>query len=45
MVSQNSYFEFAENDYLFFKEAYLAGLKRPTLAAIGQSICERLVIV
>lgn len=41
MVSQNSYFQFAENDYLFFKEAYLAGLKRPTLAAIGQSICGR----
>ncbi len=41
MVSLNNYFEFAENDYNFFKETYAAGMKRPALAAMGQSICER----
>ena len=41
MVSQNNYFEFAENDYKFFKETYEADMKRPALAAMGQSICER----
>lgn len=41
MVNQNNYFAFAENDYEFFKENYEAGKKRPALAAMGQSICER----
>lgn len=37
----NSYFSFAENDYLFFRHAYDSGNKGSALAALGQSICER----
>lgn len=37
----NSYMTFAENDYLFFHQAYDSGNKGSALAALGQSICER----
>lgn len=37
----NSYLAFAENDYLFFRQAYDTGNKGSALAALGQSICER----
>ncbi len=36
-----SYLDFAENDYMFFHEAYASGLKYGTLASIGQNICEK----
>lgn len=36
-----TYADFAENDYRFFKEAYDEGLKGTSMAALGQSICER----
>lgn len=37
----NSYADFAENDYLFFRQAYDSGNKGGALAALGQNICER----
>ena len=37
----NSYLAFADNDYLFFRQAYDTGNKGSALAALGQSICER----
>lgn len=37
----DSYLDFAENDYLFFRSAYDSDIKGSALAAIGQSICER----
>lgn len=37
----NSYLSFAENDYLFFRQAYDTGNKGSALAALGQNICER----
>ena len=37
----NSYLSFAENDFLFFRQAYDTGNKGSALAALGQSICER----
>lgn len=37
----NSYLAFAENDFLFFRQAYDTGNKGSALAALGQSICER----
>lgn len=39
--SLNSYLAFAENDFLFFRQAYDNGNKGSALAALGQSICER----
>lgn len=41
MGYMTTYFDFAENDYNFFKSAYNSGLKGGMLAAAGQSICER----
>lgn len=38
---ENSYFDFAENDFLFFQQTYQAGIRGNALAALGQSICER----
>ena len=37
----NSYFDFAENDYRFFRLSYDMGNKGTALAALGQNICER----
>ena len=37
----NTYAEFAENDYRFFRQAYDTGNKGSALAALAQSICER----
>lgn len=37
----NTYAEFAENDYRFFRQSYDGGNKGSALAALGQSICER----
>ena len=37
----NTYAEFAENDYQFFRQSYDSGNKGSALAALGQSICER----
>ena len=37
----NTYAEFAENDYKFFRQSYDSGNKGSALAALGQSICER----
>lgn len=39
--SMMTYADFAENDYLFFKDAYDNGMKGTPMAALGQSICER----
>lgn len=39
--SLNNYADFAENDYIFFKQAYANGNLGSPLAALGQSICER----
>ena len=39
--SVNSYLDFAENDYMFFRQAYDSGNKGSALAALGQNICER----
>lgn len=39
--SMNSYIDFAENDYLFFRQAYDHGYKGGPLASLGQNICER----
>lgn len=36
-----TYFDFAENDYMFFKAAYENGLVANTMAAIAQGICEK----
>lgn len=36
-----TYADFAENDYLFFKDAYDNNMKGTPMAALGQSICER----
>ena len=37
----NSYLDFAENDYQFFRASYQNNIKGTALAALGQSICER----
>lgn len=37
----NTYADFAENDYNFFRQAYDNGNKGAALASLGQSICER----
>lgn len=37
----NSYLDFADNDYMFFRQAYDSGNKGSALAALGQNICER----
>lgn len=37
----DSYLDFAENDYSFFRQAYAAGMKGSPLAALAQNICER----
>lgn len=37
----NTYFDFAENDYQFFRRAYDSNNKGTALAALGQNICER----
>lgn len=37
----NTYLDFAENDYMFFRHAYDSGNKGTALAALGQNICER----
>ena len=34
----NTYAEFAENDYKFFRQSYDSGNKGSALAALGQSI-------
>ena len=39
--SLESYFDFAENDYLFFRQAYDSNVRGSALAALGQNICER----
>lgn len=39
--TENSYLDFAENDYQFFRAAYDDGLLYGALASMGQSICER----
>ena len=36
----NTYAEFAENDYKFFRQSYDSGNKGSALAALGQSIFE-----
>lgn len=41
MAEATSYLDFAEDDYLFFKQAYESGNRRSALAALGQNICER----
>ena len=38
--SLESYFDFAENDYLFFRQAYDSNVRGSALAALGQNICE-----
>ena len=40
-MAELTYFEFAENDYHFFRDAYDAGFRNSSMAAIGQSICEK----
>ena len=40
-LGSNTYLDFAENDYDFFRSAYDSGNKRSALASIGQNICER----
>lgn len=37
----NTYFDFAENDFQFFKSAYDHGLYANSMGATAQSICER----
>lgn len=37
----DSYLDFTENDYSFFRQAYAAGMKGSPLAALSQNICER----
>ena len=39
--SMLTYFDFAENDRLFFRQAYDNGIRGGYLAALGQNICER----
>lgn len=42
MVSKlKTYFDFAENDYQFFKDAYRHGMVANQMAAIAQGICEK----
>lgn len=36
-----TYFDFAENDYMFFKGAYENGFVANSMAAIAQGICEK----
>lgn len=36
-----TYFDFAENDYQFFRNAYDSGIKGGPLASLGQNICEK----
>ena len=38
--SLESYFDFAENDYLFFRQAYDSNVRGSALAALGQNISE-----
>ena len=40
-LGSNTYLDFAENDYDFFRSAYDSGNKGSALASIGQNICER----
>ncbi len=36
-----SYFDFAENDYMYFQECYKAGMVFNQMGAIAQGICEK----
>lgn len=41
MEQLNSYLDFAENDYCFFRQSYDANIQGGALASLGQNICER----
>lgn len=41
MERLNNYLNFAEDDYLFFKESYEQGSRRNALASMSQNICEK----
>jgi len=37
----NNYFDFAENDFFWFKDTFIRGIRPNSFGAIAQSICER----
>ena len=41
MEMMNTFFDFAENDFQFFQDAYEHGIKGSPMTAMGQNICER----
>lgn len=41
MEKLNTYFDFAENDFKFFQDAYEHGIKGTPMTAMGQNISER----
>ena len=40
-MALNSYFDFAENDFRYFKASYDAGIVANMMGAMAQGICEK----
>ena len=40
-MALNSYFDFAENDFQYFKVSYDAGIVANMMGAMAQGICEK----
>ena len=40
-MALNSYFDFAENDFQYFKDSYDAGIVANMMGAMAQGICEK----
>ena len=40
-MALNSYFDFAENDFQYFKASYDAGIVANMMGAMAQGICEK----
>ena len=43
MTDRNSYFHFAEDDFVFFTNAYNAGLSGNAMGALAQNCCEKYI--
>ena len=41
-MALNSYFDFAENDFRYFKASYDAGIVANMMGAMAQGICEKI---
>ena len=44
-MALNSYFDFAENDFQYFKASYDAGIVANMMGAMAQGICEKYIDV